>query len=268
MPCFGVILVHVGLSSSYRIIFYWLQVTADGSIIAEDGSTVSNIDAVILATGFDVAASLQSATISVQGIAGQDLNQTLATTPHGVYMGLAVPGFPNMFTLLGPNSWLGHNSMIFMTECAVNLIVKVINKLGSCGGKLRWWEVSESALRRFSAEARVRLQGSVWLSGGCSSWYLPAGQGKAGSTVTGASVVDAGSVDAVSDVAGAAQRDQDGSRANGTAMGDGDTVIKTQTAKSRLQPQSYCVMWMGSCIEYWWRTLWPRKADWKCGVVE
>jgi cation diffusion facilitator CzcD-associated flavoprotein CzcO len=220
------------------------QVSADGTITAADGSTAADVDAIILATGFDVAASLQFKTLTVKGLDGKDLCKTLAEDPYGTYLGLAVSGFPNMFVLMGPNTWLGHNSVLFMIECGVKLIMKFIKEMKRSTGKLQWWEVDQSAQQRFSREAQARLQGSVWLSGGCSSWYLPKEDGLT-SKVT---VHAAGHADDLS------AADQD------TGMSD-VTAVPKPSRRADSQQQS-CVMWMGTCVEYWWRTLWPRRGDW------
>lgn len=215
--------------------------SADGSITAEDGSTATGVDAIIFATGFDVAASVQFKNLSVKGLNGQDLSKTLAHDPYGTYLGMAISGFPNMFILLGPNTWLGHNSVIYMIECTVSMIMKFIRKMKKSTGKLRWWEVDRSAQQRFSSECQARLQGSVWLSGGCSSWYLPKGDTDV-KMVAATADQDA---DGVVDVAAAAE-----------LSGKGNRKVDGQ--------QQTCVMWVGDCVEYWWRTLWPRKGDWKC----
>lgn len=221
-------------SSSFLLLLLLPQVTADGTIIADDGSTASDVDAIIFATGFDVGASLQFKNISMQGLAGKDLNKTLASDPYGTYLGLAVSGFPNMFIMMGPNTWLGHNSVIFMMECGVNLIMKLLNATRKLGVNFRCLEVRESSQRGFSHEAQNRLKGSVWLSGGCSSWYLPQNNNNSDNNLP-LNGIEAAPILSNDDVAAA-------------EVVDGSKVA--------------CVMWVGSCVEYWWRTLWPRKRDW------
>jgi len=79
-----------------------------------------------------------------------------------------VAGFPNLFVLLGPNSGLGHNSMIFMIESQVHYVLKCLDLMDSKGTLA----VGDQAQRRFNADLQRRLTGSVWTSGGCRSWYV------------------------------------------------------------------------------------------------
>lgn len=80
------------------------------------------------------------------------------------YLGLTVAGFPNLFVLLGPNSGLGHNSLIFMIESQVHYVLKCLDLIDERGAIA----VSGKAQRDFNA----RLKGAVWSAGGCVSWYL------------------------------------------------------------------------------------------------
>lgn len=82
-------------------------------------------------------------------------------------------GFPNMFTVLGPNTYLGHNSMIFMMECTTSHIVKVLQWMAS--KHLKWVNVKEQVQDEYNAELKPRYKHTPWLLGGCSSWYLDAG---------------------------------------------------------------------------------------------
>jgi hypothetical protein len=76
-----------------------------------------------------------------------------------------VAGFPDWFLLVGPNTGLGHNSILFMIEAQVNYLVRALRS-----GK-RAIEVRPEAQAASYAEVQRRLQGTVWLSG-CRSWYL------------------------------------------------------------------------------------------------
>jgi cation diffusion facilitator CzcD-associated flavoprotein CzcO len=75
----------------------------------------SDIDVIVFATGFDIRAPLGQFDIQAHGT---ELNATLEASPEAYY-GLAVSGFPNLFTLLGLNTGLGHHSVVFMAECQV-----------------------------------------------------------------------------------------------------------------------------------------------------
>ena len=79
-------------------------------------------------------------------------------------------GFPNLFMLAGPNTGLGHNSIVFMIESQLNYVMDCIAHLDRLG--VNTFEVREQVQRRFNEELQRKLDGSVWTSGGCVSWYL------------------------------------------------------------------------------------------------
>ena len=79
-----------------------------------------------------------------------------------------VSGFPNLFLLLGPNTGLGHNSVVFMIESQVAFVIKALKLLDESGG--RQIDVLAEAQRRSVQEVQEQLSGSVWQSG-CRSWY-------------------------------------------------------------------------------------------------
>jgi hypothetical protein len=82
-----------------------------------------------------------------------------------------VPGFPNLFILLGPNTGLGHSSMVYMLESQLAFVIGALRELRSRGASTV--EVRDDVVERYNAEVQARLQGTVW-STGCRSWYLDA----------------------------------------------------------------------------------------------
>ena len=121
------------------------------------------LDTLVLATGFRVNDYL--AKIAITGPDGRDLNELWQREP-GTYLGITVAGFPNLFLLMGPNTGLGHNSMIFMIEAQARYAVQCILALRS----RPTLEVRPEVQRRFNAEIQARLAASVWQTG-CRSWY-------------------------------------------------------------------------------------------------
>jgi len=85
------------------------------------------------------------------------------------YRGTTMPGFPNLFMLTGPNTGLGHNSMVFMIESQLAFVMEHLRALDAAGKQVV--EVRPEAERAFNAELEARLPRTVWASG-CSSWYL------------------------------------------------------------------------------------------------
>ena len=78
-------------------------------------------------------------------------------------------GFPNLFLLMGPNTGLGHNSMIFMIEAQARHALQGILALRD--QKLAFLDVREPAQARFTEQVQRKLRGTVW-STGCQSWYM------------------------------------------------------------------------------------------------
>ena len=90
------------------------------------------------------------------------------------YLGITVSGFPNLFFLYGPNTNLGHSSIIFMIECQVHYILKTIGLLKKKGG--RSIEIKYNSMEGFNQTIQRTLKRTAW-AGSCNSWYKNA-QGK------------------------------------------------------------------------------------------
>lgn len=134
-------------------------VTADGR---EHG-----LDVLILATGFSPGGSVLRTEIVGRG--GVTLPQ--AWKPGAdAFRGVSVAGFPNFFLLLGPNTGLGHNSVLLMVEAQVAHVLDALQRLRAHPGGLI--EVRPEAQERFRAEVDARMADSIWTRGGCGSWYL------------------------------------------------------------------------------------------------
>lgn len=147
----------------------WMQVSSGATLVAQDGTAVEDVDAIIFTTGFDVGSA--TGAIDIRGLGGASLADTWAQQGGpSAYYGMAAAGFPNLFQLLGPNSFLGHNSLVFMAECQAGYVMRVLRWMREA--RLKWVDVKAAAQQRFALQLRQKLQGTVWLSGGCQSWYL------------------------------------------------------------------------------------------------
>lgn len=141
--------------------------------LAADGVRTSDgvlhpADVVVYGTGF--AATEFLAPMRVTGRDGQDLHEMWAGGAHA-YLGITVPGFPNLFLLYGPNTNLGGGSIIAMLEAQAGYVVQAVRALSENGtGAL---EVREDVAEKFDVEMQERLAASVWT--GCASWYREAG---------------------------------------------------------------------------------------------
>jgi cation diffusion facilitator CzcD-associated flavoprotein CzcO len=139
------------------------------SIVTKDG-TVRDVDAIVVATGFHVTDSPMFDTIC--GRDGRSLSQTFADKGMRAYKGTTVAGYPNMFVLIGPNTGLGHTSMVYMIESQLNYVVDAITTMKSRGiGRI---DVRQDQQDAYNEELQRKLAGSVWMTGGCASWYLDA----------------------------------------------------------------------------------------------
>ena len=138
--------------------------TAAG-VVAADG-THTPCDAVVLATGFRALDFL--APLTVTGSAGQTLAQAWADGPRA-YKGVTVHGFPNLYLLYGPNTNLGHNSIVYMLESQFNYIISALTQQRGRGlGPL---QVKRERLEAWAAAMQRRQANTPW-SSGCRSWYL------------------------------------------------------------------------------------------------
>ncbi|HET9918602.1 MAG TPA: NAD(P)/FAD-dependent oxidoreductase [Ktedonobacteraceae bacterium] len=137
------------------------------SIVTEDGN-VYEVDVIICGTGFHVTDT--SFAHAIHGRGGQSLAERWQAGPQA-YLGTTVSGFPNLFLLIGPNTGLGHNSMVYMVESQLSYILDALRLMDK--RHLRAMEVKAEDQEAFNAEMQRRLIGTVWLSG-CASWYLDA----------------------------------------------------------------------------------------------
>jgi cation diffusion facilitator CzcD-associated flavoprotein CzcO len=137
----------------------------DGLVTA-DGRNI-DADVIIYGTGFHTTDSF--ATVHIAGRNGQTLNQVFAGGMHA-HWGMAVPGFPNLFFLLGPNTGLGHNSVVLMIEAQMNYLISLLRQMDAKNCKLA--EVRPEAEAAWNEEVQTKLRSTVWTQGGCTSWYM------------------------------------------------------------------------------------------------
>ena len=103
----------------------------------------------------------------VHGRDGRALEDVWAGSPHA-HLGTSVAGFPNLFILLGPNTGLGHSSMVYMIESQIAYVMDALRELRRNGhGTV---EVRPEVQERFNRDVQARMKGTVW-STGCKSWY-------------------------------------------------------------------------------------------------
>ena len=135
------------------------------SIATKDGVD-RPVDAIVLATGFEAAE--QVAPFEIRGRDGRELNEVW-TDGAEAYLGTSVAGFPNLFMLIGPNTGLGHTSMIIMIEAQIAYVLDAVKRMRARG--LESVEVRPDVQAVYNLEMQRRLANTVWASG-CMSWYL------------------------------------------------------------------------------------------------
>jgi cation diffusion facilitator CzcD-associated flavoprotein CzcO len=132
--------------------------TADG--------TERPADVLVLATGFETHAFV--APMEIVGAAGLTLAEAWSPVPRA-YLGMSVPGFPNLFLLYGPNTNGGTGSVIYTIEAATDHVIAALDELDRAHA--RRIEVRRPAAEAFDRELRTALASTVWHTG-CTSWYL------------------------------------------------------------------------------------------------
>jgi cation diffusion facilitator CzcD-associated flavoprotein CzcO len=142
------------------------RVTPDG-VRTADG-VERRCDTIVLGTGFELAANLTR--MRITGRDGLELDEEWKRDGMSAHLGMTVAGFPNLFLLTGPNTALGHSSLLFMVESQLRYVLQAIDVLRRYGGA-SYLEVREDVQRRFTGGVRGKLGDAVWQTG-CGSWYL------------------------------------------------------------------------------------------------
>jgi len=137
-------------------------------VLTRDG-VLHEVDTIIFGTGFQV--QKYPFAERIRGRGGWTLAETWRErmTAH---LGTTVVGYPNLFLLQGPNTGLGHTSVITMIESQIEHIVNAVRHMDA--RNLASVEPRPEAQEAFVAHVDRKLEGTVWTSGGCKSWYLDA----------------------------------------------------------------------------------------------
>jgi cation diffusion facilitator CzcD-associated flavoprotein CzcO len=136
-------------------------------VVGQDG-IARPVDVVIMGTGFEAAEPPYAE--HIVGRDGVRLSETWKANGVEAYAGSTVAGFPNLFMMIGPNATLAHNSMIYMIESHINYIASALTFFARPGVGVV--EVKPGVQHRFNQKLQSKLEHSVWVEGGCGSWYL------------------------------------------------------------------------------------------------
>lgn len=142
------------------------EITPTG-VKGKDG-TFREADVIIYGTGFHVTDAFEW--VHVTGKGGRDLSKTFDAEGIETYLGITVTNFPNFFLMLGPNTALGHNSVVFMIEQQTKWIIRMLDEMDERGAQSV--EPTAQAQREFNDALQEKVEKGVWSQGGCTSWYL------------------------------------------------------------------------------------------------
>lgn len=136
------------------------------AVVLRDG-TRRPADAIILGTGFHATDPLPRGVI-----VGRDGRDLLDAWRDGAeaYLGTTVAGFPNLFLIVGPNTGLGHSSMVFMIESQVNYVLDALRQMRRDG--VQAVDVRPTVQANFNQGIQRKLGHAIWTAGGCASWYI------------------------------------------------------------------------------------------------
>jgi cation diffusion facilitator CzcD-associated flavoprotein CzcO len=124
------------------------------------------VDTIIFGTGFHVTDVPIAAHLI--GKDGRTLREKWEASGMSALHGTSVAGFPNLFFLVGPNTGLGHNSIVFMIESQLTYLLGALKRLDGASVI----EAKQQAQDAYNDDIQQQLKGTVWNTGGCESWYL------------------------------------------------------------------------------------------------
>lgn len=135
--------------------------------VVDDSGTEYPVDAIIFATGF--SPTEPPVARHLRGADGRALAEHWAGSPSA-HLGTTVHGFPNLFLMYGPNTNLGHSSIVYMLESQAAYISDALRVMAA--ERAATVEVTATAQRRYNDGLDPQLARTVWNAGGCDSWYL------------------------------------------------------------------------------------------------
>jgi cation diffusion facilitator CzcD-associated flavoprotein CzcO len=141
----------------------------ESSIVDGDG-VERDVDVIVYGTGFHVTDAFDG--LEITGRGGRTLREVWAAGGMATHLGITVTDFPNLFFLLGPNTGLAHNSVVFMIECQARYVTQAISTVHATG--MGGLDVRAEVQQRSNAAVQRRLEKGIWTRGGCTSWYLDA----------------------------------------------------------------------------------------------
>jgi cation diffusion facilitator CzcD-associated flavoprotein CzcO len=146
-----------------------IEKVTGNAVVTRDG-VEREVDALVVATGFHTT-DLPIAE-HITGRNGETLATQWEREGMSAYKGATTHGFPNLFFIIGPNTGLGHSSMVFMIESQIAYVLDALRAMDARG--IEALEPKPRAQERWNRDIQRRMRRTVWSAGGCSSWYLDA----------------------------------------------------------------------------------------------
>jgi cation diffusion facilitator CzcD-associated flavoprotein CzcO len=149
-----------------------VELVTDGiSHISEKGVVTTDgvereVDAIIYGTGFNAVDALSP--VQVYGQGGRHLNAEWNPAAEA-YLGISVSGYPNLFFMMGPNTGLGHNSMIYMIESQIRYVAQALKTMDE--RQALAMAPRKDVQDAYNATIQAKISKTVWQQGGCKSWY-------------------------------------------------------------------------------------------------
>ncbi len=135
--------------------------------VVDGGGIEHTVGAIVFCTGFEVAEAPFNR--QVRGRGGRTLSEHWAGSPKA-HLGTTVNGFPNLFLMQGPNTGLGHSSVLLMQEAQFDHLVNAVRHMDRHG--ITILEPTDKAQAEFIEGVDRGMQRTVWMRGGCRSWYI------------------------------------------------------------------------------------------------
>ncbi len=135
-------------------------------IVTKDG-VLHEQDVIVYATGFNAHAFMLP--MHIHGVGGRDIWEEWEAKEPYAYRSIALPGYPNLFTLIGPHSPFGNQSLFTISETQADFAMRCIERWRR--GEFEAMSPTPEATERFNAEMREQMPNTIWTTG-CQSWYI------------------------------------------------------------------------------------------------
>ena len=150
-----------------QLVTHGIENIKPNGIVTKDG-TFHAVEIIIYATGFQAAEFMRA--MEITGLNGQKLDKVWKQKGQQAFKGTTIHGFPNLMFMVGPNTGLGHNSIIHIIESQLNYVMEYLDLLEK-GPENSYLNVQAAVQQAYNESIQQRLQKTVWATG-CQSWYL------------------------------------------------------------------------------------------------